>query len=130
VTVLFSVGLLRTLLKDLQPIPGGSQMTASAEMSYDSDTLVPGWIETVESWHWEDWLTDKGSRIGWVRSGSCPRCQHTMADWQETVIVEEITRSTDNRHVAWCNCQMTHTGRSDSDKHRGCGQHGRVANAS
>lgn len=91
------------------------------------DAENPGWIEAVESWDWTDWKIEN-EFVGWVKSGPCPRCDHTIAIYQE-VHVYALPLDSPTRVRAGCNCQHKHDGRPSDDPLKGCGSHGTVTGA-
>ncbi len=88
-------------------------------------TPAAGWGDTVDSWTWGDWLTPKGTRLGWVKSGVCPRCGHTIAVYQQAVVQFAVARAVEDV-MALCNCALPHPLRPPSESVVGCGQHAEI----
>ncbi len=88
-------------------------------------TPMPGWREEVSSWPWEVWNDGGGRPEGWLKSGPCPRCGHTMSAYSRSVNIGVAEDSAGNI-TARCNCEYPHKLRPD-DIAGGCGQQAAIA---
>jgi len=91
-----------------------------ADVEWRSET-PDDWTEAVDSWEWQKW-TEHDTQLGWLKYGPCPRCEHTIAIYQEFGVL-----SLTDTVPAACNCDKAHAGRPDDDPFRGCGPQAEVA---
>jgi hypothetical protein len=91
------------------------------------DSPFAGWSEAVQTWPWEEWNEGGGRQEGWVKSGPCPRCGHTIAIYQEIVVYINPPPAGYVEYVdACCNCGFKHTGRAPDAPCEGCGPSARI----
>lgn len=80
------------------------------------------WADVVGCWPWEEWNVGGGRPEGWRKAGSCPRCGHVMAVYQQAYF--GLRRIDTVR--AGCNCGQPHAGRPDDADFAGCGAEARI----
>jgi hypothetical protein len=87
---------------------------------YDS-TPDPAFEAGVKKFAWQAWM--RGTvQIGWLATGSCPRCGHTMAAYRRRAIGLQPGRG----FSVSCNCTSAHPGRPEGVT-QGCGQSAYIA---
>jgi hypothetical protein len=94
-------------------------MPQTTDVPYDT-TPDPAFVAGVVAFPWQPWVP-QGMQIGWVASGECPRCHHTMAVYRRRVRGFLPPRAISLA----CNCAADHPNRP-ADLRQGCGQFGAV----
>jgi len=118
-------------------MPGETATEATAEGARDDGwdpTPTQQWIEEVEAWQWIPEPSPLGGILGWYKTGTCPRCLHTITVRQESGVAGlSLTKArqrfarlaeTERKPVnARCNCSGNHANRPSAWT-TGCGQQG------
>ena len=86
--------------------------TADDELPWwDGPGRYPGWAEKVNDWPWQEEVKSapggQRRRVGWFKTGSCPRCEHLMtiqAKLVRTVMPGASIPETRRPKRVRCNC--------------------------